>query len=105
MTTTPQRISGMRTIWPPRAADEAIQETRRDEELIKLRDHQFPLRTDELLRAPLRPGDYRCNKTIALDPSFYVARRYLGLAYAQKECAKRPWQSLKKRLPDRAAHP
>ena len=65
--------------------DEAIQETRRTQEIDKtsliINSHfglmnYFAHRFDQAIT--------ECNKTIALDPSFYVARRYLGLAYAQK---------------------
>lgn len=65
--------------------DEAIQETRRTQEIDK---------TSLIINAHFGLMNYfahrfdqsivECNKTIALDPSFYVARRYLGLAYAQK---------------------
>jgi serine/threonine-protein kinase len=65
--------------------DEAIQETRRTQEIDK---------TSLIINAHFGIVDYlahrfddairECKKTIELDPSFFVARRYLGLSYAQK---------------------
>ena len=65
--------------------DEAIQETRRTQEIDK---------TSLIVNAHFGIVDYlahrfddaisECKKTIELDPSFFVARRYLGLSYAQK---------------------
>lgn len=64
---------------------EAIQETRRAQQndktsliiqahfaLMNYFGHNYDQAIDE------------CNKTLKLDPTFYVARRYLGLSYAQK---------------------
>ena len=65
--------------------DEAIQQTRRTQEIDK---------TSLIINAHFGIVDYlahrfddairECKKTIELDPSFFVARRYLGLSYAQK---------------------
>lgn len=65
--------------------DEAIQETRRTQEID---------RTSLIINAHFGIVDYlahrfddairECKKTIELDPSFFVARRYLGLSYTQK---------------------
>jgi len=65
--------------------DEAIQQTRRTQELDKtsliINSHlglvyYLAHRFDESIA--------ECKKTVALDPSFFVARRYLGLSYTQK---------------------
>jgi tetratricopeptide (TPR) repeat protein len=65
--------------------DEAIQQTRRTQEIDKtsliINAHfgfinYLAHRFDDAIK--------ECQKTIELDPSFFVARRYLGLSYAQK---------------------
>lgn len=65
--------------------DEAINETRRTQELDKtsliINSHlglvyYFAHRYDDAIS--------ECKKTVALDPTFFVAHRYLGLSYAQK---------------------
>jgi serine/threonine protein kinase/tetratricopeptide (TPR) repeat protein len=64
---------------------EAVQETRRaqqnDKTSLIIQSHfglmnYFGHNYDQAIA--------ECNKTLALDPTFYVARRYLGLSYAQK---------------------
>jgi serine/threonine-protein kinase len=65
--------------------DEAIQETRRTQEIDKtsliINAHfglinYFAHRFDEAIS--------ECQKTIKLDPTFFAARRYLGMSYTQK---------------------
>jgi serine/threonine protein kinase/Tfp pilus assembly protein PilF len=65
--------------------DEAIQETRRTQEIDN---------TSLIINSHFGLIDYfahnfdgaieQCRKTIELDPTFFVARRYLGLSYAQQ---------------------
>jgi tetratricopeptide (TPR) repeat protein len=65
--------------------DEAIQETKRAQEIDK---------TSLIIQAHLGNMNYlaqrfdqaiaECQKALALDPGFFAARRYLGLSYAQK---------------------
>jgi eukaryotic-like serine/threonine-protein kinase len=65
--------------------DEAIQETRRTQELDKtslIINAHFGI--VNFLAHRFDQAISECKKTIELDPSFFVARRYLGLSYAQK---------------------
>ncbi|HXM33814.1 MAG TPA: FlgO family outer membrane protein, partial [Pyrinomonadaceae bacterium] len=86
--------------------DEAIQETRRTQEIDKtsliINAHfglmnYFAHRFDQSIA--------ECNKTVALDPTFYVARRYLGLSYAQKGMYKEALEEFEKAIAGSSGSP
>ena len=86
--------------------DEAIQETRRTQEIDK---------TSLIINAHFGIVDYlahrfddairECKKTIELDPSFFVARRYLGLSYAQKGMYKEALDEFEKAIASSGTSP
>jgi tetratricopeptide (TPR) repeat protein len=86
--------------------DEAIQETRRTQEID---------RTSLIINAHFGIVDYlahrfddairECKKTIELDPKFFVARRYLGLSYAQKGMYKEAIDEFEKAMASSGSSP
>jgi serine/threonine protein kinase/Tfp pilus assembly protein PilF len=79
--------------------DEAIEETKRTEEIdstsLIIKSHlayvyYFAHRFDDAIA--------QCRKLIDLDPDFFVARRYLGLAYEQKGMYKDAVEEFKKAI-------
>jgi serine/threonine-protein kinase len=86
--------------------DEAIQETRRTQEIDK---------SSLIINAHFGIVDYlahrfddaisECKKTIELDPSFFVARRYLGLSYAQKGMYKEAIDEFEKAMASSGSSP
>jgi tetratricopeptide (TPR) repeat protein len=86
--------------------DEAIQETRRTQEIDKtslIINAHFGLINYFAHRFDQAIAD--CNKTVALDPSFYVARRYLGLSYAQKGMYKEALEEFEKAMAGSSGSP